>query len=159
MPSPHCSFPLRGKWNYCLILNFTITIISLSSLLNFAVFCSENDNCGLLPGTNVLREQIMAGSGHLQTFRLLRFLRSRNSADGHANYGIQMAVSFCLVFIRSHFVSRTAHLHCFYHILRCQTHYWIFMGISWFSWNMEKNLQALMDAKNAFGCVPWTLRS
>ena len=35
----------------------------------------------------------MAGSGHLQTFRLLRFLRSRNSADGHANYGIQMAVS------------------------------------------------------------------
>ena len=36
----------------------------------------------------------MAGSGHLQTFRLLRFLRSRNSADGHANYGTQMAVSF-----------------------------------------------------------------
>lgn len=37
--------------------------------------------------------QVMAGSGHLQTFRLLRFLRNRNSADGHANYGIQMAVS------------------------------------------------------------------
>jgi len=35
----------------------------------------------------------MAGSGDLQVFRLLRFLRSRNSADGHANYGTQMAVS------------------------------------------------------------------
>lgn len=34
----------------------------------------------------------MAGSGHLQTFRLLRFLRNRSSVDGHANYGIQMAV-------------------------------------------------------------------
>lgn len=43
---------------------------------------------------NILKEQVMAGSGHLQTFRLLRFLRSRNSVDGHANYGIQMAVSF-----------------------------------------------------------------
>lgn len=38
----------------------------------------------------------MAGSGHLQTFRLLRFLRSRTSADGHANYGFQMAVSFSM---------------------------------------------------------------
>lgn len=38
----------------------------------------------------------MAGSGDLQVFRLLRFLRSRNSADGHANYGTQIAVStFC----------------------------------------------------------------
>lgn len=35
----------------------------------------------------------MAGSGNLQTFRLLRFLRSRNSSDGQANFGIQMAVS------------------------------------------------------------------
>ncbi|KAM4104227.1 hypothetical protein ACJW30_06G141300 [Castanea mollissima] len=42
---------------------------------------------------------IMAGSGHLQTFRLLRFLRSRNSADGHANYGIQMAVSLAIGFL------------------------------------------------------------
>lgn len=41
-------------------------------------------------------EQVMAGSGHLQTFRLLRFLRGRNSADGHASYGIQMAVSFSI---------------------------------------------------------------
>lgn len=78
----------------------------------------------------VLREQIMAGSGHLQTFRLLRFLRSRNSADGHANYGIQMAVSSCLVFIRSHIVSRIAHLHCFYHIMRCQTTNGFVMGFS-----------------------------
>ncbi|XP_048325794.2 anaphase-promoting complex subunit 1 isoform X1 [Ziziphus jujuba] len=42
---------------------------------------------------------VMAGSGHLQTFRLLRFLRSRNSADGHANYGIQMAVSLAIGFL------------------------------------------------------------
>lgn len=42
--------------------------------------------------SDILGEQVMAGSGHLQTFRLLRFLRSRNSADGHANYGTQMAV-------------------------------------------------------------------
>ncbi|KAF8397264.1 hypothetical protein HHK36_016174 [Tetracentron sinense] len=42
---------------------------------------------------------VMAGSGHLQTFRLLRFLRSRNSADGHASYGIQMAVSLALGFL------------------------------------------------------------
>ncbi|KAK9168101.1 hypothetical protein Syun_000241 [Stephania yunnanensis] len=34
---------------------------------------------------------VMAGSGHLQTFRLLRFLRNRNSCEGHASYGIQMA--------------------------------------------------------------------
>ena len=38
----------------------------------------------------------MAGSGHLQTFRLLRFLRNRTSSDGHANYGFQMAVSFSM---------------------------------------------------------------
>ncbi|XP_031264237.1 anaphase-promoting complex subunit 1-like [Pistacia vera] len=42
---------------------------------------------------------VMAGSGHLQTFRLLRFLRSRNSADGNANYGIQMAVSLAIGFL------------------------------------------------------------
>lgn len=35
----------------------------------------------------------MAGSGHLQTFRFLKFLRNRNAADGHANFGTQMAVS------------------------------------------------------------------
>ncbi|XP_050212163.1 anaphase-promoting complex subunit 1 isoform X2 [Mercurialis annua] len=42
---------------------------------------------------------IMAGSGHLQTFRLLRFLWGRCSADGHANYGIQMAVSLAIGFL------------------------------------------------------------
>ncbi|KAL5734362.1 hypothetical protein ACOSP7_032223 [Xanthoceras sorbifolium] len=42
---------------------------------------------------------VMAGSGHLQTFRLLRFLRSRNFQDGHANYGIQMAVSLAIGFL------------------------------------------------------------
>lgn len=42
----------------------------------------------------------MAGSGHLETFRLLRFLRSRNCADGQSSYGIQMAVSsanYCVI--------------------------------------------------------------
>lgn len=66
-----------------------------------------------MPCTNAMIEQIMAGSGHLQTFRLLRFLRSRNSADGHANYGSQMAVSFYLVFMRSHIASRN----CLYSLL------------------------------------------
>ncbi|KAJ9539792.1 hypothetical protein OSB04_026298 [Centaurea solstitialis] len=42
---------------------------------------------------------VMAGSGHLQTFRLLRFLRCRNSADGHVNYGTQMAVSLAIGFL------------------------------------------------------------
>ncbi|WCJ19904.1 Anaphase-promoting complex subunit 1 [Euphorbia peplus] len=42
---------------------------------------------------------VMAGSGHLQTFRLLRFLRNRNSADSHANYGIQMTVSLAIGFL------------------------------------------------------------
>ncbi|XP_038722804.1 anaphase-promoting complex subunit 1 [Tripterygium wilfordii] len=42
---------------------------------------------------------VMAGSGHLRTFRLLRFLRSRNSSDGHTNYGIQMAVSLAIGFL------------------------------------------------------------
>ncbi|TYG52021.1 anaphase-promoting complex subunit 1 isoform X1 [Gossypium raimondii] len=42
---------------------------------------------------------VMAGSGHLQTFRLLRFLRNRSSVDGHANYGIQMAVSLAIGFL------------------------------------------------------------
>ncbi|XP_004308940.1 PREDICTED: anaphase-promoting complex subunit 1-like [Fragaria vesca subsp. vesca] len=42
---------------------------------------------------------VMAGSGHLQTFKLLRFLRSRNSADGQVNYGVQMAVSLAIGFL------------------------------------------------------------
>ncbi|XP_061351686.1 anaphase-promoting complex subunit 1 [Gastrolobium bilobum] len=42
---------------------------------------------------------VMAGSGHLQTFRLLRFLRSRNCADGQSSYGIQMAVSLSIGFL------------------------------------------------------------
>ena len=37
--------------------------------------------------------KVMAGSGHLQTFRLLRYLRGRSSAEGQVNYGLQMAVS------------------------------------------------------------------
>lgn len=42
---------------------------------------------------------VMAGSGHLQTFRLLRFLRSRNCADGQSSYGFQMAVSLATGFL------------------------------------------------------------
>ncbi|XP_015931282.1 anaphase-promoting complex subunit 1 isoform X1 [Arachis duranensis] len=42
---------------------------------------------------------VMAGSGHLQTFQLLRFLRSRNCADGQSSYGIQMAVSLATGFL------------------------------------------------------------
>ncbi|TQD83379.1 hypothetical protein C1H46_031089 [Malus baccata] len=42
---------------------------------------------------------VMAGSGHFQTFKLLRFLRNRNSADGHVNYGVQMAVSLAIGFL------------------------------------------------------------
>ncbi|XP_068662507.1 anaphase-promoting complex subunit 1 isoform X2 [Aristolochia californica] len=42
---------------------------------------------------------VMAGSGHLQTLRLLRYLRRRNSADGHASFGIQMAVSLAIGFL------------------------------------------------------------
>jgi hypothetical protein len=37
----------------------------------------------------------MAGSGNLQTFRLLRYLRGRISA-GQVNYGLQMAVSIII---------------------------------------------------------------
>jgi anaphase-promoting complex subunit 1 len=37
--------------------------------------------------------KVMAGSGNLQTFRLLRYLRGRISAEGQMNYGLQMAVS------------------------------------------------------------------
>ena len=37
--------------------------------------------------------KVMAGSGNLQIFRLLRYLRGRMSAEGQVNYGLQMAVS------------------------------------------------------------------
>ncbi|XP_072985105.1 anaphase-promoting complex subunit 1 isoform X1 [Typha latifolia] len=42
---------------------------------------------------------VMAGSGHVQTFRLLRYLRGRSSVEGHVNYGIQMAVSLAIGFL------------------------------------------------------------
>ncbi|XP_020578138.1 anaphase-promoting complex subunit 1 isoform X2 [Phalaenopsis equestris] len=42
---------------------------------------------------------VMAGSGHLQTFRLLRYLRSRSSVDGHMSYGIQMGISLAIGFL------------------------------------------------------------
>lgn len=42
---------------------------------------------------------VMAGSGNLQTFRLLRFLHGRNPTDSQSNYGIQMAVSLAIGFL------------------------------------------------------------
>uniref|UniRef100_A0A452YX07 Anaphase-promoting complex subunit 1 n=1 Tax=Aegilops tauschii subsp. strangulata TaxID=200361 RepID=A0A452YX07_AEGTS len=42
---------------------------------------------------------VMAGSGQLQTFRLLRYLRGRSSAEGQVNYGLQMAVSLAIGFL------------------------------------------------------------
>ncbi|PHU14365.1 Anaphase-promoting complex subunit 1 [Capsicum chinense] len=45
------------------------------------------------PNDNRCHLQVMAGSGHLQTFKLLKYLRGRNSADGHLSFGNQMAVS------------------------------------------------------------------
>ncbi|XP_042405084.1 anaphase-promoting complex subunit 1-like [Zingiber officinale] len=42
---------------------------------------------------------VMAGSGHLQTFRLLRYLRGRGSTEGQINYGTQMAVSLAIGFL------------------------------------------------------------
>ncbi|PHU09598.1 hypothetical protein BC332_21458 [Capsicum chinense] len=41
--------------------------------------------------SEILLVQVMAGSGHLQTFKLLKYLRGRNSADGHLSFGNQMA--------------------------------------------------------------------
>ncbi|KAI0497371.1 hypothetical protein KFK09_020594 [Dendrobium nobile] len=42
---------------------------------------------------------VMAGSGHLPTFRLLRYLRSRSSVEGHMSYGIQMSISLAIGFL------------------------------------------------------------
>ncbi|KAL6503768.1 hypothetical protein OROGR_025691 [Orobanche gracilis] len=42
---------------------------------------------------------VMAGSGHLQTFRFLKFLRNRNFIDGHASFGTQTAVSLAIGFL------------------------------------------------------------
>ncbi|KAL6620059.1 hypothetical protein ACP70R_035198 [Stipagrostis hirtigluma subsp. patula] len=41
---------------------------------------------------------VMAGSGNLQTFRLLRYLRGRISAEGQVHYGLQM-VSLAIGFL------------------------------------------------------------
>ncbi|XWS56745.1 hypothetical protein CRYUN_Cryun09bG0111900 [Craigia yunnanensis] len=42
---------------------------------------------------------VMAGSGHLQTFRLLRFLRNQSSVDGHANYGGKVSLAIGFLFL------------------------------------------------------------
>ncbi|KAL3521228.1 hypothetical protein ACH5RR_019377 [Cinchona calisaya] len=42
---------------------------------------------------------VMAGSGHLQTLRFLKFLRNQNFTEGHSNYGTQMADSLGMGFL------------------------------------------------------------
>ncbi|GAB2272646.1 hypothetical protein Dimus_007470 [Dionaea muscipula] len=42
---------------------------------------------------------VMAGSGNLETFRFLKFLRNRNPADAQASYGMNMAVSLAIGFL------------------------------------------------------------
>ncbi|CAM6126514.1 unnamed protein product [Calypogeia fissa] len=42
---------------------------------------------------------VMAGTGHLETFRLLRYLRRRSDSDGAINYGNHMAVSMATGFL------------------------------------------------------------
>ncbi|CAM6122933.1 unnamed protein product [Calypogeia fissa] len=42
---------------------------------------------------------VMAGTGHLETFRLLRYLRRRSDSDGAINYGNHMAVSIATGFL------------------------------------------------------------
>ncbi|PWA36169.1 citrate synthase, glyoxysomal [Artemisia annua] len=39
--------------------------------------------------TSLEYPQVMVSSRHLQTFKMLKFLRCRNSADGHVNYDTQ----------------------------------------------------------------------
>ncbi|KAH9317547.1 hypothetical protein KI387_019316, partial [Taxus chinensis] len=42
---------------------------------------------------------VMAGTGHLETFKLLRYLRSRIDLHGHTKYGNHMAVSMAIGFL------------------------------------------------------------
>ncbi|KAL2629518.1 hypothetical protein R1flu_014204 [Riccia fluitans] len=42
---------------------------------------------------------VMAGTGQLETFRLLRYLRRRNDSDGSINYGNHMAISMANGFL------------------------------------------------------------
>ncbi|KAL3687507.1 hypothetical protein R1sor_013816 [Riccia sorocarpa] len=42
---------------------------------------------------------VMAGTGHLETFRLLRYLRKRNDSDGSINYGNHMVISMANGFL------------------------------------------------------------
>lgn len=76
LSSPHCSLPLCGTFISSFLPKLADCYIVAKTLI-----------------TATYAYQVMAGSGHLQTFRLLRFLRSRNCADGQSSYGVQMAVS------------------------------------------------------------------
>ena len=42
---------------------------------------------------------VMAGTGHLETFRLLRFLRRRTDSDGAITFGNHMAISMAIGFL------------------------------------------------------------
>lgn len=101
-PKGLAHFVDRGTLEMCLhliVLSLSV-VCEFNSPFSHFLLCFHRwqiGKCCKVYVSNILEEQVMAGSGHLQTFRLLRFLRSRNSADGHANFGIQMAVSFCQI--------------------------------------------------------------
>lgn len=80
-----------GRWRHVFILLFFLSVWLVAYYKNLTLFLSDSQTRQYLSG--ILWMQVMAGSGHLQTFRLLKFLRNRHSADGHAYFGTQMAVS------------------------------------------------------------------
>lgn len=90
-------------YNYAIYLLNEIKPISVTSCSSLPKGLSKYvDRCTLETCLHLIvlsLSVVMAGSGHLQTFRLLRFLRSRNSSDGHTSYGIQMAVSMAIGFL------------------------------------------------------------
>ncbi|KAJ0235224.1 Anaphase-promoting complex subunit 1 [Hirschfeldia incana] len=90
-------------YNYALYLLNEIKPVSATSGIAFPRGISKFVDRGTLEMCLYLvilsLSVVMAGSGDLQIFRFLRFLRSRNSADGHANYGTQMAVSLAMGFL------------------------------------------------------------
>ena len=70
---------------------FSPYVWSVALFMHVTCLCDQYINRQCM--RSVVSEQVMAGSGHLQTLRLLKFLRNRNSTEGHSNYGAQMAVS------------------------------------------------------------------
>eukprot|EP00268_Persea_americana_P044215 TRINITY_DN4466_c0_g1_i1.p1 TRINITY_DN4466_c0_g1~~TRINITY_DN4466_c0_g1_i1.p1 ORF type:complete len:1760 (-),score=299.95 TRINITY_DN4466_c0_g1_i1:451-5376(-) len=90
-------------YNYAIYLLNEIKPISITSGNGFPKGLSKYvDRCTLETCLHLIvlsLTVVMSGSGHLQTFRLLRFLRNRNSSDGHTSYGIQVAVNMAIGFL------------------------------------------------------------